>query len=138
MAAGEYSLTRTVTANSQGVWSRVMTADADYRYYATAAGATSGSVLCQPAPTLDGPASRVVPAGRRYTLTGTALPGSAVVLHLHKPGMASNDFSLLRTVTADAAGNWQRPYLASTDYRLYISRTSSDSTTAARYLIQAR
>ena len=135
--AADYSIVRSLTAGADGTWSRTITASSDYRYYATVPGATSGAVLFQPAPTLDGPLSRVVPVNQRYTLTGAALPGGTVFLHFHRRGTAADDYSIVRSVVADASGAWQRPYLADTDYRLYTSRAAGpDTSDGPRYLLQ--
>ena len=135
--AADYSIVRSVTAADNGTWSRSITASSDYRYYATVPGATSATVLFQPAPTLNGPTSRVVPVNRRYTLTGTAVAGSTVFLHFHRRGTAATDYSIVRSVTAAADGTWKRSYLADTDYRVFTSRTAgSDSSDGPRYLLQ--
>ena len=137
-AAADYGIARSVTARADGTWSRSIAASSDYRYYATVPSGTSATVLFQPAPTLTGPVSRVVPANQRHTLTGTALAGSTVFLHFHRRGTAATDYSIVRSVTAASDGTWQRSYLADTDYRVFTSRAAgADSSDGPRYLLQA-
>ena len=135
MVPAEYSLRRTVTASPDGTWRRTIAATNDYRYYATALGEASAPVLFRPAPTVDGATSRVVPLKRTYVLTGTALPGSTVFVHFHKRGMPTDDYSLVRSARANAAGTWQLRYLADTDCELYVSRAAADSLAAAQHYV---
>ena len=137
-AATDYSIVRTVLADNNGNWTRAITANVDYRYYANVGSTMSNNVLSQPTATLDGPLSRVATLNALYTLTGTATPGTAVYLHFHAAGTAATDYSIVRLVTADANGNWTRPYLAIRDYRLYVSRSASASASYTSYLVQAR
>lgn len=138
-APADFSLLRTVTADNNGRWSRPVVANVDYAYYATAGSASSQTVQNQPAASLDGPLSRVVAVRHLFALGGTAVPGSTVYLHLHRPGTAANDFTLVRSVVADRTGRWTRPYLATADYRLYVSRTPAAAPAAKSiYLLQAR
>ena len=139
--ANDYSTTRTTTADATGTWRQPITASADYRYYATV-GATgtsrSATVHAQPDGALDGAPTRIVPVRQSYTLTGTGVPGSTLYLHFHAIHTPAGDYSIVRPVTVNANGTWSRPYLAHRDYRLYTSRSATDSATFTTYLIQAR
>ena len=137
--ADDYSIVRTVQADAGGRWSRPIRSDTDYRYYANVGSAFSQTVLYQPVPALSGPASRTVTKNSTYLLTGRSVPGSTVALHFHAPGTPANDYSIVRTVIADSAGNWARPYAATVDYRLFASRSVNPADVAATtFLIQAR
>ena len=137
--AGDYSIVRTVRADARGAWSRPITPDTDYRYYATAGSATSPTVLYQPVPTLTGPAARVVPRNAPYVLRGTSAPGSVLYLHFHAPGTPADDYSIVRRVSANGAGAWSRSYLAAVDYRMFVSRYPGDDGSASpTFLLQAR
>ena len=139
MAAAEFSIVRTVSADSQGRWSRDITANTDYTYYATATGQTSATVVNTPTPLVNGPSARVVRRGSSYALSGQGAPGSTVWIHFHKPGMAAADYGVVRAITADGNGNWVRPYAADIDYRLYVSRQQEEMFGGeSRYLLQAR
>ena len=141
MATGVYGIVRTVISDSNGNWTRQIKANVDYRYYATVgtdSANTSTGVLNQPQATVDGPYARTVAKNQSYALTGTSVPGSTVYIHFHKGGTPANDYSIVRSVTADASGNWSRSFVASTDYRLYVSRAASDSSGDGNYLFQAR
>ena len=133
-AAGDYSLLRTTTADGNGRWTLSMAANVAYRYYATAPGSsdpsadqTSKTVLEQPAPTLTGPASRVVTRNQSSSLTGSGVPGSAVVVHVHRAGTAAGDYSLLRTMNADSTGRWVWKFTGDRDFRAYVSLSTDDT-----------
>ena len=133
-APGDYSQLRTTTADANGRWALSMVANVAYRYYATAPGSgdpgaeqTSSTVLEQPAPTLTGPASRVVGRNQSSSLSGFGVPGSAVVVHVHKAGTPASDYSLLRTLVVDSTGRWSWKFLADNDFRAYVS-LSTDNT----------
>ena len=113
--ASDYSLTRTVGSDAKGKWSRTITANQDYRYYATAGSGTSATVLNQPAPTVDGPRARQIAKDSQYSLTGAGLPGGTLYLHFHAAGTPTNDYTLVRSVTADSSGHWVHNYIASQD-----------------------
>ena len=137
----DYSIVRTVTANSAGRWVRLITPNVDYRYFASVTSgraSVSGTVVNQPWATVDGPDVRTVTRNASYPLSGTSVPGSTVYLHFHKAGTAVNDYSIVRSVVTDANGSWTRPYLASSDYRLYVSRSADDGPQGTNYLLQAR
>ena len=132
-AADDYSILRTVTADANGNWHRVVTTSVDYRYFATVANGARATLLPQPeAVTLAGPLVRVVAADQRYTLSGTATPGATVYLHFHKFGMAAGDFGIVRSVIADENGAWARSYEANVDYRVFVSNSSDPADTADR------
>ena len=138
-AANDYSIVRSVPADGLGRWSRPIGSDTDYRYYARVGSAISRTVLFQPVPALSGPASRTVVKNSTYLLTGRSVPGSTVALHFHAPGTPANDYSIVRTVIADSAGNWTRRYSTTMDYRLFASRSINPGDVAAStFLIQAR
>ena len=121
MPAGQYAQ-RSARANASGRWSQTIAATSDYRYFATAGSATSPSVLLRPAVTVTGPRTRTVRSGALSVLTGTAVPGSKVLLHLHTSRMAAGDYSLVQTVTADANGKWRKEFRPTSDLALYASR----------------
>ena len=138
-APSDYSIVRTTVADSMGNWSDVLVTNVDHRYFAKVGGATSSVVLNQlEVATVDGARARITSAGHTYILTGTASPGSTVWLHFHRFGMAAGDFSIVRSVVADADGNWTRSYLAEADYRLYASNAATPHAAAQPTLIQAR
>ena len=142
--AGDYSIVRTVRANSRGAWSRLFTPETDYRYYATVATASSGTatsatVLVQPVPTLAGPATRQVRRGATYLWSGTAVPGSVVSLNIHAAGTPAADYSIVRRVRADASGRWTRSAVAAGDYRMFVARFPGARTAVSpTVLLQAR
>ena len=121
MPAGQY-VVRSVIAGASGQWSRVIAATSDYRYYATAGRASTASVLFRPSATVTGPRSRTVRSAASCVLTGTAVPGTKVLLHLHTTRMAAGDYSLVQTVTADAHGAWKREFRPTSDLALYAAR----------------
>lgn len=138
-AGTDYSIVRTVSADASGNWSRGILADTDYRYFANVGTSTSNNVLLQALPTISGPLARVVAKNHTYTITGNAVPGTSVYLHFHRAGTAASDYSIVRSVTANSSGVWTRAYLASVDYRIFVSRAAGDSVTGfTSYLFQAR
>ena len=135
---GEYAIVRTVTADAFGSWTRPILANAEYRYYATSDSGRSDTVLNTPSPTVDGPAARLVPLRHSYRLTGHALPGSTVLLNFHNADMAPGDYSVVRTVIADADGFWSRTYVPAQDCRVFVSRPDGQASGALALLLQAR
>ena len=129
--AGSYGVIRTLTTPASGTWTRPIAAIFDYRYYATLATTsglvTSGTVLFQPSPLIDGPLNITMAKNQNYTITGQAAPYSLVYLHFHRNGTPAVDYSVVRPVRTDKNGKWSRPILASIDYRYYISRTPNDA-----------
>ena len=137
--ASDYTLTRGVTSDAKGKWSRAITANEDYRYYATSGSGTSATVLNQPAPTVDGPRARQIAKDSQYSLTGAGLPGGTLYLHFHASGTAANDYTLVRSVTSDSSGHWVHNYLADQDYRMFVSRSAGNGGSASpSFLLQAR
>ncbi|MCW2600471.1 MAG: hypothetical protein JWM02_2300, partial [Frankiales bacterium] len=138
-AGSDYSLVRSVTAASNGTWSRAILANTDYRYYATVGSATSNNVLFQARPSVNGALTRTAAKNKTYTLTGTSVPGSTVYVHFHKAGTAASDYSVVRAVKANSSGVWSASFLASADYRVFASRAAADSVSGyTTYVIQAR
>ena len=141
MKAGVYSLTRSVAADNSGRWSLVLTATTDSRYFASAATDStnaSGSALVQPRPTVNGPTTRTVTRGAKTTITGTAVPGSTIFLHLNSAGMKAGEY-LTRSVVTAANGRWSSVFTAKSDSRLYVSRAAADPVGAnTLYLVKAR
>ena len=136
--ADDYSIVRMATADATGSWSSPAVADDDYRYFATAGSQTSASVLNQPAPLIGGPTRRTVPKNQTYPLVGQAVPTSTVFLHFHRGGTPASDYSIVRSVVAGSDGRWVRPYAATTDFRVYVSRSAADSLASTTFLLQAR
>jgi hypothetical protein len=131
-----YVQRRTLTASSTGAWSTSYTANDDYRVYAGSGTTQSGSVLVQIAPAISGANPRTVPRNSTCTVSGTGIPGATLTVHFHKASTATNDYSILRTVTVASNGTWTRSYLASVDYRLYASLPNGQIST--NLLVQAR
>ena len=136
--ATDYSVLRTVTADATGFWSRAITADVDYRYYATDAELSTDVVLNAPSPTISGPLSRSITRGSVYLVSGKAVANTTVYLHLHAAGTPAGDYSIVHAVPVDSAGGWSRPDRARSDYRMYVSRNRSADTDYASYLVQSR
>ena len=137
--AADYSTVRSVTADSKGNWSRSILATTDYRYYASAGTRTTGVILNQPVPLVDGPLSRTVTKGDWCAVTGRAPAGSVVYLLLHRAGTAPGDFSIVRTATAGSNGGWRFSYRADDDYRFFVARTAEAAyRDGANWLVQAR
>ena len=135
----DFSIKREVRARADGTWSRAVLANVDYGYFATVGAGRSPIVQLQPAATLAGATSRVVPRNRTVTLAGAAVPGSTVFLHFHAPGTPAADYSLVRSVVADSRGRWTRSYLATVDYRLFVSGAAADGPAGARlFLVKTR
>lgn len=134
-----YNQRRSITVGVTGRFTTNYLADDDYRYYAAAAvaGAASASQLRQIRPTVDGALNRIVKRNATCTITGTSIPNTTVTIHFHRAGTALNDYSIARRVTVGGAGSWARPYLATSDYRFYVT-SDANSTRTASYLIQAR
>lgn len=65
--------------------------------------------------------------GSTFVIRGTAPAGDVVLLHFHKSGTAANDYSLVRSATANSSGSWTRAILANTDYRYYATDGSATS-----------
>ena len=136
--ATDYGIVRTVTADSTGFWLRPIAANIAYRYYATAGGLTSATVLNAPVPTIDGAPAGTAILGSIYTLTGGAPANSLIYLHFHAAGTAPTDYSIIRPVGVDNTGSWIRPYLVTQDYRFFASPDDSNDITYSQRLIQAR
>jgi hypothetical protein len=132
-----YHQGRTLTAGANGAFSTSYVATDDYRYYAAIGNAASASVLTQIRPTVNGPAARIVKRNATYTITGTSIPGTTVTIHFHRAGTAANDYSILRKVSVAGNGTWAKPYVATIDYRLYVT-SDVNGTATPTYLIQAR
>jgi hypothetical protein len=127
---------QSVTASGSGAWNTGYVANNDYRVYATCGSAQSPGILVQIAPTISGGSSHVVRTGSTYTISGTGIPGATLTVHFHKAGTATNDYSLLRTVSVASNGSWSRPYVASMDYRFYASLPNGQVSPVV--LVQAR
>lgn len=136
--AADYSVVRSVTADATGFWIRPVTANTDYRYYATDGELTSPSVLNQPDPSINGDLQRTVRQNSANTLDGGASPHSTVYLHVHPAGTAAGDYSKLLTVDADGAGYWFLNYQTSADFRIYASHENPAAPDFISYLVQAR
>jgi len=65
--------------------------------------------------------------GSTFVIRGTAPAGDVVLLHFHKRGTATNDYSMVRSVTTNSSGSWSRSILANTDYRYYATDGSATS-----------
>ena len=121
-------VTRTVTSDAAGNFSRAIVANVDYRYFATVGTSTSQRVLSQPVFTISGNAAQTVAKGKTFTSTGTAFAGAPVYLHFRTGTKGA--FTVVR-VTANAAGIWTRPVLASGVYSLFVTRNAADTTGSA-------
>ena len=138
-ASIDYGIVREVRSAADGTWSRAIVANVDYGYFATVGTGRSAIVQNQPTATLAGAVSRVVARNKAVTLSGSAVPGATVFLHFHKPGTPANDYSLVRSVVADGQGRWTRAYVATVDYRLFVSRAAADGPAGAQlYLVKTR
>ena len=137
-AAGVFDIVRTAQADAAGLWARPILADVDYRYYATVPSGTSTTTWNTPSPTLDGPPTRIVARGLGYLLTGRAAPGSAVLLNFHNADLAPGDYSVVRTVAADASGAWSRSFIPVQDCRLLLSGVDGRTSGVGPALVQAR
>ena len=133
---GSYGLIRTLTTPASGVWTRAMAASFDYRYYATldistgetsSARVSSGNVLFQPSPLINGPLNVLTAKNKPFLITGKAAPYSLLFLHFHKAGTPASDYSIVRAVRTNSVGVWSRSILASSDYRYYASRNAADT-----------
>jgi sugar lactone lactonase YvrE len=132
-----YVLRRTLIASKSGTFNTSYVANDDYRYYAQVGSTVSDSVLTQAAPTVAGPLSQVVKKNSTVVLKGTGVAGSTVRVHFHQAGTAANDFNIVRDVVVAANGTWTRSYVASVDYRFFVSSTTNSLTTST-YLVQTR
>ena len=54
-------------------------------------------------------------------VVGTAAPGATVVLHFHRAGTASSNYSIVRTVKANSAGKWSKSFILNPDYRVFAT-----------------
>ena len=130
-AVGSYGLIRTLTTPASGVWTRAMAASFDYRYFATldttAGQVSSGNVLFQPSPVINGPLNVIAAKNKPFLITGKAAPYSLLFLHFHKAGTPAADYSIVRAVRTNSVGVWSRAILASSDYRYYASRNAADT-----------
>ena len=128
---GSYGLVRTLTTPTSGTWTRPIAAVFDYRYYATldttAGQVSSGNVLFQPSPIVNGPLNVITAKNKPFTITGKAAPYSLLYLHFHKQGTPAADYSIVRSVRTNSVGVWSRVILASSDYRYYASRNAADT-----------
>jgi hypothetical protein len=131
-----YVQRRALTASTTGTWSTSYVAGDDYRVYASSGPGSTAPVLIQVAPTITGPATRIVRRGSTVPLAGTGLPGQVLTLHFHAAGTPAGDYSILRSVLVRPDGTWQRPYIAGTDYRIFASLPNGR--TSPTVLIQAR
>jgi hypothetical protein len=132
--ASDYSKRRTLTASCNSTWSTSYVANDDYRIYATAGASQSGTILVQILPTITGAQESEVKKGSTHTIVGTGTPGKTLTVHFHKAG--TNDYSIVRTLTIPSSGNWTRPYVASADYRFFVSLPNGQQ--SPPYLVQAR
>ena len=127
-AANDYSIIRTVTADEFGRWSRTISGDVDYRYYATAVvdGVTwtSPHTLLQVAVGLDGTTVRNVKAGAPTTLRGTGEAGVIAYVHLRTAGTS---VTVVRAVRVRADGTWSYAFTPVRTTTLFVSRDGHDS-----------
>lgn len=131
-----YTMRDTLVTSAPGTWTTTYDADDDYRVYATAGPTRSATVLVQIRPNVDGPTNRIVPRNSTVALSGTATPGGALTLHFHRAWTPADDYSIVRTVRMGVNGAWSRPFVASVDYRYYVSLPNGQRSPA--YLTQAR
>lgn len=117
-----YVLRRTLQADGFGGFVTTFAPNDDYSYYAMVGAKTSAVVSVQVLPTLLGPATRTARRGAAIMLHGHAAPHSIVTLHFHKAGTPASDFSLIRLVHGDVAGNWHKLVRLSVAYRMYATR----------------
>ena len=137
--AGDFSVVRTVVADASGAWQLPLTLVGDTSYFATAGEQTTAVVVTTAVPSVDGPSSRVVPRGRRYTLTGRATPGSQVELRLRRADRTPGEFNIVRRAAVDPTGRWSFSYVALADYSFYVLRApGADRTGDATWLVRAR
>ena len=133
-AAGQsaYTLRRTLTANSSGVWSTSYVATTTYAIYAEADDDLSDVVYVLLAPTISGAATKVVTRGSSVTITGYSVPNSTTTLKFHKKG--TSGYLVTRTVATNSSGVWTKTYTATTDYRFYA--IGANGLTSATHLVQ--
>ena len=137
--ASDFSVVRTVDADATGAWQWPLTVAGDNSYYATVGDQTTATVLNIAVPTVDGPLTRVVPRGARYTVTGQAVPGTQVELRLRRADPNPGDFNIVRRATVDSTGHWRFSYLARADYSFYVlPAPGADRPNDTTWLIQAR
>ena len=137
--AGDFSVVRTVVADASGAWQLPLTLVGDTSYFATAGEQTTAVVVTTAVPSVDGPSSRVVPRGRRYTLTGRATPGSQVELRLRRADRTPGEFNIVRRAAVDPTGRCSFSYVALADYSFYVLRApGADRTGDATWLVRAR
>jgi alpha-tubulin suppressor-like RCC1 family protein len=132
-----YRLSAKVTADIDGAFSTSYTANDDYRIYAEVGTVQSNDVLIAVALDVAGPPARTVKKNTTSTITGTYLPSEDVTVHFHKQGTPANIYSIARTVHTNSKGQWSKAYLATVDYRFFVTGDAND-TVSGRYLIQAR
>ena len=65
----------------------------------------------------------------QFTISGTGQANSAVTLHSHPAGADTGVYPIVRTVQANALGQWARPILANVDYRYYATSSTGQSQT---------
>jgi hypothetical protein len=72
-------------------------------------------------PVITNPATTYLRVNQQFTVKGTAKPGAVVVLHYHKAGTASSDYSIVRSVRAASSGAWSRASILNVDYRVFAT-----------------
>lgn len=85
------------------------------------------------------PTRAIVARNSSYLISGASAPCTTSWVHFDKAGTAAGDYSIVRPVSPDANGNWQRSFLATTDDRFYVSRKPGEPVAGhTTYLVQAR
>ena len=121
-----YARMADLTADATGAFAVRYVGTVDDRYYAVSAGRTSATGLTRAVgTTVRGPATAT--SGTWVKVTGYALPGSTVTLHVHKAG--SSSWVTRPTTTAGPAGWWTRSYWADASASYYADAAGQTSVT---------
>lgn len=127
---GSTTTSVTTTASSSGAWSAPFTLSAPTTWSATSGGLGSGSDSTVVLPTFALP-SRAVP-GRSIRISGTAQPGSSVVLAITQPGATSA--TRMPAAVTSSSGQWQVNVVPTPVGTAQLTASSAGVTTAAQRL----
>jgi hypothetical protein len=124
---GTTTTNTTTTASTAGAWSAPFTLTDATSWSATSGGLGSNTGTTRVLPTVVAPSVAVV--GRTIRITGTARPGSSVVLGIRQPGSATA--TPRPAVTADSTGHWLTTVVPSALGTAQLTATAATVTSPA-------
>ena len=132
-----YTMRRSILVGSGGTYSTTYVATDDQRYYVQVGSQSTPIVLTQVAPVVTGPVDQTVKRNSTVTIHGRGVAGTTVSVRFHKAGTAANDYSVVRRVTVAANGTFTRAFVASADYRFYVT-SDVNGLASANFLVRVK